>query len=90
MLIAQCTTHSFTENNVMGTHVLLECSRVYGKLKRFIHVSTDEVCCALAVLCGWRDVKFFFAVESPPICFFKGVVNNKISTSDNQLFFALF
>jgi len=34
---------SFTENNVMGTHVLLECCRIYGKVKRFIHVSTDEV-----------------------------------------------
>eukprot|EP00187_Rhodella_violacea_P014087 CAMPEP_0184714086 /NCGR_PEP_ID=MMETSP0314-20130426/4306_1 /TAXON_ID=38298 /ORGANISM="Rhodella maculata, Strain CCMP 736" /LENGTH=347 /DNA_ID=CAMNT_0027176905 /DNA_START=14 /DNA_END=1057 /DNA_ORIENTATION=+ len=33
----------FTENNVLGTHVLLECSRVYGKIRRFIHVSTDEV-----------------------------------------------
>lgn len=34
---------SFTENNVMGTHILLECARKYGKVKRFIHVSTDEV-----------------------------------------------
>jgi len=34
---------SFTENNVMGTHVLLECVRLYGKVRRFIHVSTDEV-----------------------------------------------
>jgi dTDP-glucose 4,6-dehydratase len=34
---------SFTENNVMGTHVLLECVRMYGKVRRFIHVSTDEV-----------------------------------------------
>lgn len=34
---------SFTENNVMGTHVLLECCRLYGKIRRFIHVSTDEV-----------------------------------------------
>lgn len=34
---------SFTENNVMGTHVLLECCRSYGKIRRFIHVSTDEV-----------------------------------------------
>lgn len=34
---------SFTENNVMGTHVLLECVRVYGGVKRFLHCSTDEV-----------------------------------------------
>ena len=26
-----------------GTHVLLECSRLYGKVRRFINVSTDEV-----------------------------------------------
>lgn len=33
----------FTRDNVFGTHNLLECSRLYGKIKRFIHVSTDEV-----------------------------------------------
>merc|ERR1719443_692225 len=33
---------AFTENNVMGTHVLVECAKVHG-IKRFIHVSTDEV-----------------------------------------------
>lgn len=26
-----------------GTHVLLESARLYGKIKRFINVSTDEV-----------------------------------------------
>ena len=26
-----------------GTHVLLECARLYGKIQRFINVSTDEV-----------------------------------------------
>eukprot|EP00158_Paraphelidium_tribonemae_P001595 Partr_v1_DN24582_c0_g1_i1_m19840 putative Polysaccharide biosynthesis protein len=35
-------SYSFTHNNVMGTHVLLECAKNV-KLKRFIHVSTDEV-----------------------------------------------
>lgn len=35
-------SYSFTHNNVMGTHVLLECAK-FLKLKRFIHVSTDEV-----------------------------------------------
>lgn len=34
---------SFTSNNVVGTHVLLECAREYGHISRFIHVSTDEV-----------------------------------------------
>lgn len=33
----------FTKDNVMGTHNLLECCRLYGKIARFIHVSTDEV-----------------------------------------------
>lgn len=34
---------SFTVNNVFGTHVLLECAREWGKIEKFIHVSTDEV-----------------------------------------------
>jgi dTDP-glucose 4,6-dehydratase len=33
---------TFTENNVMGTHVLLETAKTHG-IRRFIHVSTDEV-----------------------------------------------
>lgn len=32
----------FTKNNVLGTHILLEVSKEYH-VKRFIHVSTDEV-----------------------------------------------
>ncbi|CAL8462242.1 g1773 [Coccomyxa elongata] len=34
---------AFTMNNTYGTHVLLEAARVYGKIRRFIAVSTDEV-----------------------------------------------
>jgi dTDP-glucose 4,6-dehydratase len=33
----------YTNDNILGTHVLLESSRVYNKLKKFIHISTDEV-----------------------------------------------
>ena len=33
---------AFTMNNTYGTHVLLEAARTYGKIKRFINVSTDE------------------------------------------------
>ena len=33
----------FTKDNVLGTHVLLECCRKYNKIERFVHVSTDEV-----------------------------------------------
>lgn len=33
----------YTNDNIVGTHNLLEASRLYGKIERFIHVSTDEV-----------------------------------------------
>ncbi|RZC67504.1 hypothetical protein C5167_011189 [Papaver somniferum] len=33
----------FTKNNIYGTHVLLEACKVTGQIRRFIHVSTDEV-----------------------------------------------
>ena len=33
----------YTYDNVIGTHTLLEAARNYGKLKRFIQISTDEV-----------------------------------------------
>jgi UDP-glucose 4,6-dehydratase len=33
----------YTNDNVVGTHTLLECCRLYGKIQKFIHVSTDEV-----------------------------------------------
>lgn len=35
-------SYTFTNNNVLGTHVLLECAKNAG-VKRFIHISTDEV-----------------------------------------------
>jgi dTDP-glucose 4,6-dehydratase len=33
----------FTYDNILGTHTLLEACRKYGRLEKFIHVSTDEV-----------------------------------------------
>jgi dTDP-glucose 4,6-dehydratase len=33
----------FTQDNILGTHTLLECCRKYDKIEKFIHVSTDEV-----------------------------------------------
>jgi dTDP-D-glucose 4,6-dehydratase len=33
----------YTKDNILGTHTLLETCRKYGKIKKFIHVSTDEV-----------------------------------------------
>jgi dTDP-D-glucose 4,6-dehydratase len=36
-------SYDFTSTNVYGTHVMLECAKNHGVIKRFIHVSTDEV-----------------------------------------------
>jgi dTDP-glucose 4,6-dehydratase len=33
----------YVEDNIVGTHTLLEVSRQYGKLELFVHISTDEV-----------------------------------------------
>ena len=33
----------FTKDNVLATHVLIECARQYGRIRRMIMVSTDEV-----------------------------------------------
>ena len=33
----------YTQDNIVGTHTLLECCRKYGFVKKIIHVSTDEV-----------------------------------------------
>lgn len=33
----------YTNDNILGTHTILECIRKYGKIIKFIHVSTDEV-----------------------------------------------
>tara|TARA_Y100000389_G_scaffold153040_1_gene153172 strand:- start:13511 stop:15412 length:1902 start_codon:yes stop_codon:yes gene_type:complete len=33
----------YTQDNVIGTHTLLECCRKYNKITRLVHVSTDEV-----------------------------------------------
>ena len=34
---------SFTINNVLGTHVLLDVAQQVKTIKRFYHISTDEV-----------------------------------------------
>jgi dTDP-glucose 4,6-dehydratase len=33
----------YTTDNIYGTHVLLQASKEYGKIKKFLHFSTDEV-----------------------------------------------
>jgi dTDP-D-glucose 4,6-dehydratase len=46
-------SYIFTKNNVFGTHVLLESIKEYGKIQRFYHISTDEVC-SFALTSGWN------------------------------------
>lgn len=33
----------YTKDNILGSHILIEACRSYGKIKRFIYISTDEV-----------------------------------------------
>lgn len=33
----------YTEDNIKGTHTLLDCCKNYNKIKLFVHMSTDEV-----------------------------------------------
>lgn len=33
----------YTKDNMLATHILLEACRLYSKIEKFIHVSTDEV-----------------------------------------------
>ena len=50
----------FTHDNILGTHILLECSRKYGELLKFIHVSTDEVFGSL----NYKEAEFNICAES--------------------------
>jgi dTDP-glucose 4,6-dehydratase len=34
---------NYTIDNILGTHQLIECCRLYGNIKKLIHISTDEV-----------------------------------------------
>ena len=48
----------YTMDNILGTHQLLECCRLYGRgnIKRFIHMSTDEVYGELSTInCKYSD-----------------------------------
>ena len=42
---------SYTIDNILGTHQLIECCRLYGNIKRFVHMSTDEVYGELSIIC---------------------------------------
>lgn len=41
----------YTVDNILGTHQLIECCRLFGNIKRFIHISTDEVYGELTANC---------------------------------------
>ncbi len=47
---------SYTYDNVVGTHTLLEQCRLYNKVKKIIHVSTDEVY-GESELCGEKKTE---------------------------------
>ncbi|AEO58698.1 dTDP-D-glucose 4,6-dehydratase-like protein [Thermothelomyces thermophilus ATCC 42464] len=49
---------SFTLNNVVGTQVLLDSARRHGRVRRFIHVSTDEVYGDIADECADENKQF--------------------------------
>jgi len=55
----------FTQTNIMGTHVLLECAKQF-KVGRFIHVSTDEV--YGEVLSGRADEMSLLLPTNPYAC----------------------
>lgn len=35
--------HLYIEDNILGTHNLLRACKIHGRIRRFVHVSTDEV-----------------------------------------------
>ena len=57
-------------NNTYGTHVLLESARIYGKIRRFINVSTDEVYgeSSLGSEFGLNGDFWLYAKEQPSLC----------------------
>ena len=61
---------AFTMNNTYGTHVLLESARIYGKIRRFINVSTDEVYgeSSLGSEFGLNGNVWLHAKEQPSLC----------------------
>ena len=59
---------AFTMNNTYGTHVLLEAARVYGKIRRFINVSTDEVRAVQQQACQCFTALEAGAVHISPLC----------------------
>jgi dTDP-glucose 4,6-dehydratase len=55
----------FTQTNILGTHTLLECAKTFN-IRRFIHVSTDEV--YGEVLSGRADEMALLSPTNPYAC----------------------
>ena len=43
------------ENNVLSLIEFLECVREYGKVEKFVHISTDEVIFCQNMLITWNQ-----------------------------------
>ena len=54
----------YTQDNILGTHTLLEACRKYGKIIRFVHISTDEVY-GESLLCENEEKKNEKSILSP-------------------------
>ena len=48
----------YTSDNVVGTHTLLEACRKYGKIQKFIHISTDEVFGSISKGSSTEDTRY--------------------------------
>ena len=55
----------FTLNNVLGTHVVLESLRMFGKIKRYLYISTDEVHGKKIKMCEGKDEDEQLLLEPP-------------------------
>jgi dTDP-D-glucose 4,6-dehydratase len=62
----------YTHDNVLGTHTILEACRKYGKIEKFIHISTDEVYGSLSLSdqAFTEQNRFFFFIKGQNIYFF--------------------
>jgi dTDP-D-glucose 4,6-dehydratase len=57
----------YTYDNVQDTHTLLEYVRLYNKVVRFIHVSTDEVYVESMISADDTAIKFEVILEKEVI-----------------------
>ena len=77
---------AFTMNNTYGTHVLLESARIYGKIRRFINVSTDEVYgeSSLGSEFGLNGNICLYAKKCPSLCKFMLLCKQSVHANSLQ------